>query len=190
MANERQWAEALGKAAEPLLQAQSGPTLHITTEDLIRHTTGFTGHLPDQQPVLTKLDHEFTTDLLVWEDQEHADGLGWVPRVVVEIKFFTVSNHDALAFMAKAERHRQVYPCVRTALVIPGLATLPPRLPLLADRFDLMMAVPGLEWDETTLADVTSHLAEEVTASRALERLMGQRTKGGPRVVRRGLTVV
>ena len=191
MANERQWAEALAKDVEPLLQAQSGGTIHVTTEDLIRHNPGIMGHLPDQQAVLTKLDHEFTTDLLVWEDQDHdhTEGQGWLPRVIVEIKFFAVSAHDGLAFMAKAERHRHTYPAMRTALFIPGLAALPPRLPLLVDRFDLMLALPRLEWDTESLAEIAGLLTEEIAASRALERLMLERSKAGPRMVRRGLSV-
>ncbi len=189
--NERQWAAALAAALEPGLAQACGPTIHVTTEDLIRHTGAITGHRSDQQPVLTRLDHEFTTDLLVWEDQAHdgeeAGALGWLPRVVVEVKFFAVSGHDALAFMAKAERLRQVYPYLRTFLVIPGMAVLPPRLPLLADRFDVMVALPRLEWDDDTLAEMTRLLAEEIAASRRLEGLMTERGKGSLRVVRRGL---
>ncbi|MDA8230819.1 MAG: hypothetical protein M0006_05725 [Magnetospirillum sp.] len=187
MVSERQWAEALAAALQAPLASRLGAGIHVTTEDLIRHTAAITGHGPDHQPVLGRLDHEFTTDMLVWDDQPHDEGTGWLPRVVVEVKFFAVSAHDALAFMAKAERHRQLYPYLRTALVMPGMAAIPPRLPLLADRFDLMLALPRLEWDDGLLAEVADALAAETEASRALERLLTEKGKGRLRMVRRGL---
>jgi hypothetical protein len=184
VANERKWAEGLAAALEPLIQARAGVTIHATTEDLIRHSMPVMGYTPDQVPQVGKTDVEFTTDMLIWEDLHGDEGTGWLPRIVVEVKFFALSAHDAFGFQAKAERHRQVFPYLRTALLLPGIAALPPRLPLLAP-FDLMLSWPRLEWDDGQLGELAALLAEEVEASRRLEQLLAERGKGKQRLVRR-----
>lgn len=192
MPNERQWAEALAVRLEPLIQARGAGygTVHVSTEDLIRHSAAVMGYTPDQTPLWSKTDVEFTTDMLVWEDLDTPEGQGWLPRLVVEVKFFAVSGHDVLAFAAKAGRHRQVFPYLRTALLMPGMASIPPRLPLLGEGFDLMASWPKLEPDEAQLEQFAALLAEEVDCSRRLQALMADKGKSsGYTVVRRGFTV-
>jgi hypothetical protein len=82
----------------------------------------------------------FQQDILICEDralrQEHV-----VPRVVIEVKFQSVTTHDTIVYSEKARRVRNIYPYVRYGLLLGGLKTIPGRVLRLGQNFDFILAV-------------------------------------------------
>ncbi len=118
----------------------------------------------------------YQTDLLVYDlltDNK------WVPRVVIEAKIEGVTTHDALTYSSKAATHKQVHPYLRYGIIIGGLGkSLPPRLVRHGAYFDFMMVFDQFELTDSEWSELISIVKQEIKASRALQQLLIDRTKG------------
>jgi len=113
----------------------------------------------------------YTTDLLIVEPG--SDGT-WVPRVVIEAKYSSVTTHDAITYSEKAGAHRAVHPHLRYGIMLGDRKEhpLPWRLLSHGHNFDFMFSFKGsaptaIEWRRFTRL-----ISDEVKASCAMERIV------------------
>lgn len=130
----------------------------------------------------------YETDLLVYD--EKADG-SWTPRVVIECKLGSITTHDALTYSSKAATHKHVHPYLRYGILVGGWegGALPARLVRHGAYFDFMAVFNGTALTSTERDVLGDILRDEVAASRALQRILSDRSAGRPkyRVVHRPL---
>ncbi|MBE3096282.1 MAG: hypothetical protein IMZ44_04020 [Planctomycetes bacterium] len=82
----------------------------------------------------------FEQDIVVFD--EVTDGhTSVVPRIVVEVKFRSVTTHDVIVYSEKADRIRRVYPYVRYGFVLGGMNNIPGRVIRLGQRFDFIASL-------------------------------------------------
>jgi hypothetical protein len=112
----------------------------------------------------------FEQDLLVHEEFPDGD-TSVVPRVVVELKFGSISTHDSIVYSEKARRIRQLYPYIRYGLVLGGLAAIPGRTLRLGAEFDFIAALPT-PIREPALVRLAKLLRGELTVSRHLSSIL------------------
>lgn len=120
----------------------------------------------------------FETDLALVEASR--DG-SWKPRVVVEAKLGTITTHDAITYSHKASQHRAVYPYLRYGVMLGnrGHYPLPGRLYRHGANFDFMISFVGYEVSRKERTRFVQLLAEEVEASRTMEKLLYESRKAG-----------
>lgn len=85
----------------------------------------------------------FEQDILIYEtpDAKVKPIVAVVPRVVAEVKFNSVTTHDAIVYSEKARRIRTVYPYLRYGLILGGFHTIPGRVLRLGQGFDFILAI-------------------------------------------------
>ncbi len=66
-----------------------------------------------------------------------------VPRVVIEVKFRSVTTHDIIVYSEKADRIKRIYPYVRYGLLLGAMKHVPGRALRLGHRFEFILAVPA-----------------------------------------------
>ena len=120
---------------------------------------------------------KYQTDLLVYE--QSTDGKVWIPRIVIEAKFDSVTTHDALAYSSKAATHKQVHPYLRYGIIIGsyGDYSLPPRLVRHGAYFDFMMVFSEFEPTHEEWGDFLNVLKHEIEGSKKLQGLLTDRSK-------------
>ena len=128
---------------EPCLIAHHKPLLYDLTVDddgIIRMGVDDSG-----EPVRGH-GKGFEQDILIYESRDVGDlpvkpcVVTVVPRVVAEVKFNSVTTHDAIVYSEKARRIRTVYPYLRYGLILGGLKTIPGRVLRLGQGFDFIFA--------------------------------------------------
>lgn len=82
----------------------------------------------------------FEQDVLVFEKAE-TGATSVIPRVAAEVKFSSVTTHDAITYSEKARRIRTVYPFVRYGLILGQMSSIPRRVLRLGQEFDFILVV-------------------------------------------------
>ena len=116
----------------------------------------------------------FEQDILIY--QESADGhTSVIPRIVIEVKYNSVTTHDTIVYSEKAERIRRVYPYVRYGIVLGNLPNVPGRVLRLGQAFDFIAAIeyPFVEYQLGALREVLAHELE--TSHAGCNLLAGKR---------------
>lgn len=112
----------------------------------------------------------FQTDLLVAEIE---DGMGsWKPRVVIELKLGEPTTHAAITYSQKAATHKAVHPYLRYGVLIGSVKALSGRFFRHGENFDFMASWQSEVPDNGEQKVFAAMLAEEIEASRAMERLL------------------
>jgi hypothetical protein len=119
----------------------------------------------NQQGEPMRGDTDFELDVLAFQCVPGKTSI--VPRVAIEVKFGSVTTHDAIAYSAKAEKIRSVYPYLRYGLVLGDLTVIPPRVLRLGLEFDFMVRISNPLGQEE-MDRLINLLAEEVETSRKL----------------------
>jgi hypothetical protein len=112
----------------------------------------------------------FEQDILIYQDPSAQPGHNLVPRVVAEVKFNSVTTHDAIVYSEKARRIRTVYPYLRYGLILGGLEKIPGRVLRLGEGFDFIFAISH-PFIPRQIDSTRKALKEEVQTSRDLARI-------------------
>lgn len=115
----------------------------------------------------------FEQDILLYERATGQTSI--VPRVAIEMKFGSVTTHDAMVYSEKARRLRYVYPYLRYGFLIGDIATLPPRLLRLGTDFDFILRMSNPPLDEE-IEQFTKLLKEEIETSKKLGQVFSRQT--------------
>jgi hypothetical protein len=93
-----------------------------------------------------------------------------VPRVVAEVKFNSVTTHDAIVYSEKARSIRTVYPYLRYGLILGGFQTIPGRVLRLGQGFDFIFAI-SYPFIPDQIDSARKVFRDEVKTSRDLARI-------------------
>ncbi len=97
----------------------------------------------------------------------------WIPRLVLECKFGSITTHDALTYSSKAETHKRVHPYLRYGILVANFDTaLPGRLIRHGAFFDFMMVWATEEPGATEWNEFMELIDDEIGASRQLQSLL------------------
>ncbi len=128
----------------------------------------------------------YQTDMILVEQQHGSNG--WIPRVVVEFKFGSVTTHDALTYSTKAATHKNVHPYLRYGLVIGGFnKPVPTRVIRHGQHFDFMATISSESLTNGDQTKLTLLLKEEVAASRTIGKMI--REKNDAWLIHRQLSI-
>lgn len=117
----------------------------------------------------------FEQDVLIFE--RNPDGYtSIIPRVAIEVKFSSVTTHDAIVYSEKARRIRTIYPYVRYGLVLGNEEAIPARVLRLGSEFDFIQALPE-NLGQQELAEVAELLKKEIWISCQLTKLLNGQTR-------------
>jgi hypothetical protein len=127
----------------------------------------------------------FEQDILVFEEKTKGQTTV-IPRVIAEVKYNSVTTHDAIVYSYKAECIKRVYPFVRFGMVLGGFDTIPGRVLRHGKHFDFVLAMAH-PFTPTQMEAFKALLSQELAASRSL----GGMLRGGrkPRMVHKLLTI-
>jgi hypothetical protein len=172
MSRERDWVEAVKKDIEVALKQQA--IIVVTGFRLpyafqVASYRGKSDELATDDP--EPMRNEYQTDLLVAERLEGSKS--WIPRVVIEFKFGSVTTHDALTYSAKAATHKNVHPYLRYGFVIGAYeGQVPIRLIRHGQSFDFMVTLASTKLTTRDRNRLIQLIHEEVEASRTISRVL------------------
>ena len=83
----------------------------------------------------------FEQDLVIFEVAPDGADTSIIPRIVAEIKYGSVTTHNAIVYSEKARRIRRVYPYLRYGMIIGNFLYIPGRLLRLGQDFDFLCAL-------------------------------------------------
>lgn len=178
MKGEVEWVKAL---VEILHQHLSGMDSSLSVVAGFRLTYAMEVQRYDDKGDPKMAPMPYQTDILV---RESLDKGAWIPRVVIEAKYGSVTSHDAITYSQKATAHKGVHPFLRYGFLIGANKerSLPGRLLRHGSAFDFMLSWVDEEPSSAELADLVSLLHSEVEASRILESVVfNTRVKEKPR---------
>jgi hypothetical protein len=172
--NEREWIETFATRLEASLRKGSLRRVRVVkglrlpyAAEVLKYA-GAVEDIDQVEPLVTT--QSFETDLLIldkWRDH-------WIPRVVIECKFESISTHDALTYSTKAAAHKHVHPYLRYGILI-GLREhypLPGRLIRHGAHFDFMASWKGARPTPSEWSVLCRLLRDEVKASRSAWEMM------------------
>jgi hypothetical protein len=117
----------------------------------------------------------FEQDILVYEERSEGNTT-IIPRVIIEVKFESVTTHDAIVYSYKAECIKRIYPFCRYGMVIGGSKSIPGRVLRHGRNFDFIAALTYPLGDEQ-VAQISVLLAAELSASQFLGTMMRGKKK-------------
>ena len=176
MKKEAKWYGSLVRFLQKALQTFRDEGVMVRVES--GHRLAYTHEVMayDQAGVAETHSQGYQTDVLV--SDVYDDGR-WAPRVVVECKVGGVTTHDALTYSAKADTHKHVHPYLRYGILIgEHKGALPTRLVRHGAYFDFMMVWNSLRGGETERKSFVGVVGEEIKASRQVQRLLTDRSRG------------
>ncbi|QDT62386.1 hypothetical protein SV7mr_49340 [Stieleria bergensis] len=173
--NEKEWVEILAECINEqcLCQIQDGDYSAVVGMKLAYgHEIRGYGNEPVRRTT------KYETDILIREFD--ADGV-WKPRIVIECKVHSVTTHDSITYSQKASAHKSVHPYLRYGIML-GCRKhrpLPGRLYRHGESFDFMMSFQGYELAEPEIAFLRDLIADEISASQTLEKIIYESRKRG-----------
>ena len=121
---------------------------------------------------------EYETDLIVREFIDRTKNQ-WIPRVVIEAKFSSVTRHDVITYSQKAHDHKTVHPYLRYGIMLGYREhhSLPGRFFRHGSHFDFMISFvqKSPSQEETDL--FVALLQDEIRASQDLEKMIYDTSK-------------
>ena len=90
---------------------------------------------------IRKGEYAFQADIAVGEER----GSGFLPLVVIEVKYEGLHTHDVLAYSEKALKHKAIYPYMRYGLVDGGEDYIPLKFFIHNVGIDFAIAVKDID---------------------------------------------
>jgi hypothetical protein len=127
----------------------------------------------------------FEQDILIYDT---TDGFNTtvIPRVVIEVKFRSVTTHDIIVYSEKADRIKRIYPYVRYGLLLGGMRHVPGRALRLGHRFEFILTMPA-DPSSADIAELEDLVRSEAQSSVAIADYLYRKAK--PRRVHRKLVI-
>jgi len=105
----------------------------------------------------------YQTDVLVYDENKDKT---WIPRVIIECKYGSMTTHDLLVYGRKADAHRSIHPYIRYGFVVGGYSGgIPCRMLSHGNSFDFLAVMPS---DHNGMGELKNVIATELNASRSL----------------------
>jgi hypothetical protein len=175
MTNEKEWIEAVADRirTDGQLEELDGISVRVGTGARLPYT--YEGlDLEAKEPSKNgSIDHQ--TDLLLYDQLDNG---WWAPRVVIECIFGEVTSHNALAFRARAARHKHVHYYLRYGVLIGSknlFSVASERMFRHGDSFDFVARWSDGKANEAEWALFVEMLKEEVLRSRTLQELFSSK---------------
>lgn len=123
----------------------------------------------DQEPEVTKTAYE--TDLLIYEQWPNR---AWKPRLIIEVKVYSINTHDAITYSQKASAHKTVHPYLRYGILLGNRKhhALPGRLFRHGAYFDFMLSWKTFKPSRDEFKDLIDLIRSEIKTSRYLEEII------------------
>jgi len=171
MTNEKEWIEAVADRirSDGQLEELDGISVRVGTGAKLPYTYEVLDLEANGASKNRAIDYQ--TDLLLYDQLD--DGW-WAPRVVIKCILGQVTSHNALAFSARAARHKHVHPYLRYGVLVGGknLFSVPGvRMFRHGDRFDFAVSWLDEIASEADWALFAEILREEVQRSRTIQEL-------------------
>jgi hypothetical protein len=128
----------------------------------------------------------FEQDILVYE-QNTKGQTSVIPRVIAEVKFSSVTTHDAIVYSYKAECIKRIYPFCRYGMIIGDFDSIPGRVFRHGRNFDFICSIAYPFLDEQ-IQQVQKLFTSELVASRNIVAILKGKLK--PWIVQKNLTVI
>ncbi len=171
MPSEKQWVELLLPRLKRDLDTLSvnGLKVNVETGKRLTYAYEIAQYTNQGNPKINT--RAYQTDLSICEVADSGD---WIPRVIIECKWASITTHDALTYSAKAATHKHVHPYLRYGIAIGGYgkSSLPPRLIRHGAYFDFMLIQESEEPTEKEWSQLIGILIREVHASRMLQQIL------------------
>jgi len=117
----------------------------------------------------------FEQDILVYEEKTESN-TSIIPRVIAEVKYGSVTTHDAIVYSYKAECIKRIYPFCRYRMILGGIKTIPGRVLRHGRSFDFIIAI-AYPFLDNQILEVSTLLAEELKTSRLTWAIMRGKKK-------------
>jgi hypothetical protein len=117
--------------------------------------------------------YAFQTDIAVGEER----GGGFLPLVVIEVKYEGFHTHDVLAYSEKALKHKAIYPYVRYGLVDGGEDHIPLKFFIHNVGLDFAIAVKDIDNREERQSLVNTVKEQIEVARNLLDVFEGRKVK-------------
>lgn len=120
--------------------------------------------------------YAFQTDIVIKKRiAEKKEEELYIPLVVIEIKYGSLTTHDVLTYSAKALKHKDIYPYLRYGLVLGGLKSIPNRFFVHNQGFDFALALEINDKDKLTDSRLLNNvIVEQLKASEMLLELISK----------------
>ncbi len=178
MKSEVEWVKGLVQTLDRCL-AENNDAISVVAGFRLAYAMEVRCYNDDGEPDMAPM--KYQTDILV---REKLNGRNWIPRVVIEAKYGSVTSHDAITYSQKAIAHRNVHPFLRYGFLIGANkeVSLPGRLLRHGATFDFMLSWPNEDPSSEELQGLVSVLNMEVEASRKIESVVfDTRAKNKPK---------
>ena len=175
---EKKWTKKICKKLNESLESHG---LHVDTFQKIPYSHVIDGYSNEKTssknwtPISYMNPECFETDLVIYELKNGIKK----PRVIVEVKYESITTHDAITYSCKAEKHKNITPYLRYGIMIGASDNkgLPSRLFHHGTNFDFMFSFVNeepspIEWD--TYLDM---ILKEVEYSKTIEGILKDKGK-------------
>ena len=171
MTNEKEWIRAVADRirTEGQLEELDGIPVRVGTGAKLPYTYEVLDLEANGASKNRAIDYQ--TDLLLYDQLD--DGW-WAPRVVIKCILGQVTSHNALAFSARAARHKHVHYYLRYGVLIGSknlFSVASERIFRHGDSFDFVARWSDGNANEAEWALFAEILREEVQRSRAIQEL-------------------
>ena len=171
MTNEKEWIKAVADRirTEGQLEELDGIPVRVDTGARLHYT--YEGLNIEAKEPSKSGSIDYQTDLLLYDQLDNG---WWAPRVVIECILGEVTSHNALAFSARAARHKHVHYYLRYGVLIGSknlFSVAGERMFRHGDSFDFVARWSDGKANETEWALFAEILREEVQRSRAIQEL-------------------
>lgn len=117
----------------------------------------------------------FEQDILIFE-RTSGNETSVVPRVVLEVKFRSITTHDVIVYSEKARCIRTVYPFVRYGLILGNADIIPGRVLRLGQEFDFILTASA-SMNQPQVSRLVEIISEEIDTSKYLGKLLSGERK-------------
>ena len=106
----------------------------ITCLEKVPYRANVVGYNDKGQEIVEYMSYQ--TDLLIKEKVNNY----YIPRLIIESKYGSVTSHDAITYSNKAQAHKEIYNGLRYGIMIGKVDKVPTRLIQHGNNFDFMFS--------------------------------------------------
>jgi hypothetical protein len=117
----------------------------------------------------------FEQDIVIYRKLENAH-TAIIPYIIAEVKYQSVTTHDAIVYSKKAEKIRSVYPYVRYGLILGNFRSIPGRVIRHGESFDFITAIQ-YPFSEESVEELRKLLLNELHTSENMESIRSSKKK-------------
>lgn len=117
----------------------------------------------------------FEQDIVIYRELENAH-TAIIPYIIAEVKYRSVTTHDAIVYSKKAEKIRSVYPYVRYGLILGNFHSIPGRVIRHGESFDFITAIE-YPFSEESVRELRKLLLSELHTSENMESIRSSKKK-------------